>query len=506
MKYIIAHDIGTSADKATLFDVEGSLVKSVTEPYPTRYFDGVCAEQNPEDWWRAVCNSTSSLIAGIDAHDVIAVSFSGQMQGLLCMDKQGQPLRPFIIWADVRASEEAKRLAQNIPARKLYTTTGHPLNSSYTLEKLMWVKAHEPEIYSRTHKILSAKDYIIYRMTGKCYMDYSNASATNAMDIGAFQWSEEILRAADVDGGMFPELTDSVTVAGEVDDKIARETGLAKGTLIVVGGGDGQCASVGAGSVSEGKAYISAGSSAWISVASERAVFDDAMTITNFAHIVPGMVCPSGTMQTAGSALQWVKHNLCVLEQHISERAGVDAYEIINRIIEDSAAGANNLLFLPYMMGERAPRWNPDAKGTFVGLKLTHTRGDILRSVIEGIAFNLNVILTTLQKDIDIQELGIIGGMAKGDVVCSIMADVMGVPIRRMKNMNEVASMGAAVVAGIGAGVFRDFSAIHRFSGTDVLVYPDRNNAGVYNRLKPVFDEAYFALVDVFEKLSENSR
>ena len=495
MKYLIAHDIGTSANKAVLFDAEGTLIKSVSEPYSTRYFDGVCAEQDPEDWWNAVCRSTTELTKDINTNYIAAVSFSGQMQGLLCVDRQGRPLRPFIIWADVRASMEAKTLAETISMRKLYETTGHPLNSSYTLEKLMWVKAHEPEIYSRTYKILSAKDYIVMRMTGQYKMDYSNASATNAMDICRMEWSSEIIEAAGLDGGKFPELTDAVTVAGEIDGKTAGETGLKPGTPVVVGGGDGQCASVGAGSVSEGKAYISAGSSAWISAASANTVFDDAMTITNFAHIVPGMVCPSGTMQTAGSALEWMKNNIG------NENTG--NYSELCKLAESAAPGSGNLLFLPYMMGERAPRWNPDAKGTFVGLKLTHTRSDMFRSIIEGIALNLNVILRTLKNDIRIDELGIIGGMAKGDIVCRILADVTETPIRRLKNMSEVSSMGAAVVAGVGTGLFHDFSAVNSFIETDKVFEPNERNIGIYNYLKPLFNETYFALEDIFTRLSE---
>ncbi len=502
MKYLIAHDIGTTADKATLFDIEGNMIKSVSEPYKTHYFNDVCAEQNPEDWWYAVCQSTKLLTAQIDPKDVKAVSFSGQMQGLLCVDKQGRPLRPFIIWADVRASLEANQLADRISARRLYITTGHPLNSSYTLEKLMWIKSHEPEVYRNTYKILSAKDYIVYRMTGRFYMDYSNASATNAMDINEFKWSNEILKAADIDGDLFPELTVAVTVAGEVNDRIAEETGLAKGTPVVVGGGDGQCASVGAGSVSEGKAYISAGTSAWVSVSSQKAVFDDAMTITNFAHVVPGMVCPSGTMQTAGSALQWAKENLFQRERYSSEQYGLNPYAVIDTLIKNASAGANGLIFLPYLMGERAPRWNPKAKGSFIGLKLTHTSGDIFRSIIEGIAMNLDIILGTLKKEITIDELGIIGGMAKGDIVCGIMASVMGLPIRRLKNMDEVASMGAAVIAGVGAGVFRDFSAIDVFMDTDKIMKPDTEEEKIYKSLKVIFDDAYYALINIFDKLS----
>ena len=310
--------------------------------------------------------------------------------------------------------------------RDRYTTTGHPMNSSYTLEKLMWGKAKMPDVYKKTYKILSAKDYIIYKLTGQFLMDVSNGSATNAMDIREMNWSGKLIEGAGVDGEMFPELRDATYVTGEVSASMSLECGLAAGTPVVLGGGDGQCASVGAGSVAEGLTYISAGSSSWISTASKIPVFDKDMTITNFAHIVPGYVCPSGTMQTAGSALNWVKNTICRYETAEAKQSGGSPYDSMNEQIAASVPGAGGLLFLPYLMGERAPRWNPNAKGAFIGLKLSNTRGDILRSVIEGIGMNLDIILNTLRHDIPIREMGIIGGMAKGNIVCQIFADIMG--------------------------------------------------------------------------------
>lgn len=501
--YLIAHDLGTSGDKATLFDTEGQLLASVTEFYDTNYFDGVCAEQNPKDWWKAFCSANRRLLQGVDTSKLLAVSFSGQMQGLLCVDKNGVPLRDFIIWADVRASKQTNRLAEKISPKQLYLTTGHPMNSSYTLEKLMWIQDNEPEVYRNTYKILSAKDYLVFRLTGKYVMDYSNGSATNAMDINKFCWSSALIEGAGLDMDKFPTLCEATDIAGQVSAQMAEETGLPAGTKIVVGGGDGQCASVGAGAYTEGTTYISAGSSSWISTSSHTAVFDDDMTITNFAHIVPGYVCPSGTMQTAGSAFKWLKDTICLDEISKASASGKSPYDFINEQIAGSRAGSNGLLFLPYLMGERAPRWNPDAKGTLVGLSLSTSRGDIFRSVVEGIGLNLNVILETLQHDINITKMSIIGGMAKSEEVCQIYADIMKMDITRLGNMDEVGSMGAAVAAGVGVGAFKDFSAIERFSTVDSVSHPIPENTAVYDKMKPLFDKAYFDYMDLFAKMSQ---
>ncbi len=501
-QYLIAHDIGTSGDKASLFHVDGRLIKSVTKPYETRYPDAVRAEQNAEDWWTAVCSSTKELLEGYDKREIAAVCFSGQMQGLLCVDKNGMPLAPFMMYNDLRAREETEQLKEKVSPWELYTTTGHPMNSSYTLEKLMWVKAKMPDVYKKTYKILSAKDYIIYKLTGQFLMDVSNGSATNAMDIREMNWSGKLIEGAGVDGEMFPELRDATYVTGEVSASMSLECGLAAGTPVVLGGGDGQCASVGAGSVAEGLTYISAGSSSWISTASKIPVFDKDMTITNFAHIVPGYVCPSGTMQTAGSALNWVKNTICRYETAEAKQSGGSPYDSMNEQIAASVPGAGGLLFLPYLMGERAPRWNPNAKGAFIGLKLSNTRGDILRSVIEGIGMNLDIILNTLRHDIPIREMGIIGGMAKGNIVCQIFADIMGMNINKMKNMDEVGAMGAAVAGGVGVGVYQDFTAIEKFSGIAAVHEPDGKAHEKYEQIKPLFDKAYYSLKELFDQMT----
>lgn len=501
--YLIAHDIGTSGNKASLFTTDGQLVKSTVSAYPTDYFSSNCAEQDPLDWWRAVCESTKALLLGIDNKDVLAVSFSGQMMGCVCVDKHGNALRKAIIWADMRAEEEARRLQEQIPMERFYRTVGHRISSSYSLEKLMWIKAHEPDVYKNTHKMLLAKDYIIQKLTGRFLTDFSDASGTNAFDLNTFEWSEEILRAAGIDGALLPEAVASTTIAGEVMPNAAKECGLAPGTKVVVGGGDGMCASVGAGSVSEGKTYNCLGSSSWICTTTKTPIYDEQYRTFNWAHIVPGMIGPCGTMQAAGASFSWLKNEICALETERGQQNGVSPYELINEQIKESRPGANGLLFLPYLMGERSPRWNANARGAFVGLKMEHRRADILRSVVEGIGLNLNIILQIMKQHIPIEEMTVIGGLAKGSIQRQILADIYGMRILRLNHLEEATSIGAAVTAGVGIGVHKSFEEVSRYIEVDAVEEPNVANTAVYQKMQPIFDKAYFDLVDVFEELCQ---
>ena len=501
-KYLLAHDLGTSGNKATLFTLDGKLVKSIISEYNTHYFNANWVEQHPQDWWSAICTSTKQLLQDVDKKNVLVVSFSGQMMGCLCVDNNGIPLRPSIIWADMRASGEEAYLSSRIDPLEFYRTVGHRISSSYSIEKLMWVKNNEPDVYRNTYKMLNAKDYIVYKMTGQFVTDYSDASGTNAFDINSFDWSEKILGAAGIDGDKLPKVVESTFVAGEISLSVADECGLAAGTKVVVGGGDGMCASVGAGSVTEGRTYNCLGSSSWICTTTKKPIFDPDMRTFNWAHIVPGYVAPCGTMQTAGAAFNWVKNEICKYEQLMGAQEGKSPYEYINAEIDKADPTSNSLLFLPYLLGERSPRWSANAKGAFIGLKMEHSRSDVLRSVIEGIAMNLNIILGILKNDIEINEMVVIGGMAKSRVQLQILADVFGMNILKMTSLEEATSMGAAVTAGVGIGELSGFHEIDKFNTISEVISPNIENTEKYNKIMPVFDSAYFALEDVYKQLS----
>ena len=502
-RYILAHDLGTSGNKASLFSEDGELIGSELHGYDAVYFNGTWAEQDAGAWWEAVCATTQNLIrkTKTDPKDIRAVSFSGQMMGCLCVDKDGQPLRRSIIWADSRAQEQAAALGEKISQRDFYRITGHRNSASYGVQKLMWIRDNEPEIYARTAKVLNAKDYIVHCLTGEFCTDYSDANSMTCFDINSLSWSWELVEYAGIDPEKLPQARPSVHVAGTVTREAAEQTGLAAGTPVVIGCGDGVSASVGAGSIEPGKTYSCLGTSAWITTASKEPVFDDQMRTVTWVHAVPGLYAPNGTMQTAGGAYSWLKNTVCEMETYLAGQQGRSPYDLINEEIEKSPPGAGGVLFLPYLLGERAPRWNHMAKGAFLGLKAENTRADLLRSVLEGITMNLCVILESLRSAVPIDEITVVGGGAKGKVWQRIMADIYGTRILVPRVLEEAGYMGAAVIAGVGTGIYKDFHAIDRFLEIVQVQEPDPGTARLYGPVKERFEACYHALEPVFPLL-----
>ena len=494
-EYIIAHDLGTSGDKAVLFDTDGNLLKSVQNTYTTRFFKGVWAEQNPESWWEAFCKSNHELLESRDVSEVSVVGFSGQMMGCVAVDRKGRALRNAMIWADQRAEDESRLLREKLGENEFYKLTGHRISPSYSLEKLMWIQKHEPDIFSRIYKMLQPKDYIVYRLTGQFLTDYSDASGTNAFDIGNLCWSEKILDCAEIPLEMMPRTCPSTYVAGEVPGKLAMETGLKAGTQIVIGGGDGVCASVGAASIRQGLAYNYLGSSAWISFTSKEPVLDEEMRTFNWVHMVPGYYAPTGTMQAAGNAYEFARNNF------YGELSREVAYQQMDKDISLSGPGAGGLIFLPYLLGERSPRWNPQARGVILGLKMEHTRADMMRAVVEGILMNLEIILRVFKKHCVFSSINIFGGMAKSPEVCRVLSQIFGMEIHRMSYLDEATSVGAAVAAGVGTGKFSDFNAVDRFTHIEETIKPF-TDGGNYKKLKVIFEESYKTVEALFPKLS----
>jgi len=505
-RYLLAHDLGTSGNKATLFSESGQLISSVVSSYDTHYFNVNWAEQNPEDWWSAVCDSTHQLLSlsSVQPEEIAAVSFSGHMMGCLCVDKRGNPLRPHILWADQRSQAQARQLTEKIPNDRFYSIVGHRCSPSYSLTKLMWVRDNEPEIYAKTYKMIHAKDWLVFKLSGKILSEFSDASGTNALDIKALTWSEEIIAASGIDRDKFPELVPSTHIAGGVTIEASQATGLAVGTPVVMGGGDGLCGTVGAGCIKEGIVHTCLGSSSWVSFAADRPLFDEKQRTFNWVHLVPGMYCPCGTMQTAGSSLSWLKREIARSETDQSRKLGISPYELIDKLISESSPGSNGVVFLPYLLGERAPRWNSDAKGAFIGLKMESTRGDIMRSVLEGVAMNLGVIIDIYREyGYPIDEMVLIGGGAKSDPWCQILSDVWNSQIKRLNYLEEATSMGAAVTAGVGIGLYNDFTAINKYIDIASEFKPNIANVKLYHQVKQVFEKIYQALVPVFPELSK---
>lgn len=504
MKYVLAHDVGTSGNKATLFDADGRLVDSRVSAYPVRYFQGTWAEQDANDWWRAVCASTQALLrhCQVDPRDIAAVSFSGQMMGCLPVDKAGTPLRPSIIWADQRAQAQAAALADKLPMRAHFAITGHRNTASYGLPKLMWLRDNEPETYRRAHKVLNAKDYIVYKLTGRFVTEPTDAAGFNCVDLRTFSWDTRVLDAAGIDRGKLPDIEPSTAVVGHVHEQAARETGLAPGTPVVPGGGDGVCANVGVGSVSPGHGYCSLGSSAWVAATCDQPLVDDSMRVVTWVHIVPGLYSPNAAMQAAGNAYAWVRNALCAEDVRMAKAENVSAYPLMDKRAGNSPPGANGLLFLPHLLGERSPRWNPDARGAYIGMGMETTLDDLVRAALEGITMNLKLNLDIIASMIPLDRVLVTGGGARGAVWCQIMADVFGLPVQVPQLLEEATSMGAAVTGGVGVGLYKDFSITQQMVTIARTHTPDVRATETYKQLLPLFDQAYRAMEPVYAGLA----
>lgn len=328
-KYLLAHDLGTSGNKATLYSTEGELVKSCVHSYDMLVSNNNWVEQRPEDFWNAVCISTKELVQDIDVNDIAAISFSGQMMGCICVDKEGRALRNALIWADMRATREEEMIRERISEEDFYHLTGHKISPSYGGQKLMWVKNNEPEIYENTYKMLNCKDYIILKLTGEFVTEYTDASSTNLLDLNKLEWSDRLLEVMGIDREKMPALLKSTDVAGTVTDEAAKACGLVSGIPVVCGGGDGVCAAVGTGCTKEGIAHSCMGTSSWISITTEKPIYDEEMRTFTWAHIVPGYVLPTGTMQCGGGSYSWFTKELCKYESLLGEQQGVSKYDLL---------------------------------------------------------------------------------------------------------------------------------------------------------------------------------
>lgn len=502
--YIIAHDLGTTGNKATLYDPQGKLVGSAFYAYGTAFPQTSWAEQDPQDWWQAICVSTRQLLGktGAKPDEIACVTFSGQMMGCVPVDQNALPLRTAIIWADQRAVEQERWVGERISPQDIYRISGHRLSASYSLQKILWLRDNQPEIFRSAHKFLHAKDAMVARMTGSFVTDVSDASGMNLYDLSARCWSDRILEAVKLDKSRLPQVHRAIDVVGEVLPSVADEIGVAAGTPVVIGGGDGPCAAAGSGVVAQGSAYNYIGSSSWIAVASLSPVLDPQCKTVTFEHIVPGMYSPNGTMQAAGASYQWMRDQLCGLEAEQARLSAASPYEQMNAVAASSPPGANGLVFLPYLMGERSPRWNPKARGAFIGLTIRHTRADLIRAVLEGVTMNLRLILTALQSHgVQVEAMRLIGGGARGRFWNQMMADIYGLPVYRMTILEEATSMGAAMAGGIGVGLFPDFSVSQQMNPVAEVFEPDPTARQVYEQAFPLFEACYQALEPVYNQL-----
>jgi xylulokinase len=500
--YILAHDLGTTGNKASLFDARGVLVSSALSAYPTDYPHPNWAEQDPEDWWRAVRVATRQLLAqsGVDPRAIAAVSLCGQMMGCVALGEDGNPLRSCIIWADQRAQAEADAVAAACGEAEVYRIAGHRTSPAYSAPKILWLRAHQPEFYGRAVCFLQPKDFVIFRLTGARVTDYSDASGTLLFDLHTRTWHAPFLRALDLPVEKLPTPVASTTTVGTVTPAAAAATGLMAGTPVIVGGGDGACAGVGAGVVSPGSAYCSIGTSAWISISSDAPVIDPAARTVTFHHLHPTRYCPMGTMQAAGGAREWAWSLLR------NQGLDLDATEDLDAAAAQVPPGAGGVLFLPYLLGERSPHWNPLARAAWLGMAMPTGKAELARAVLEGVALNLRLVLDTLRSQVPgIGAIRLIGGGSRSPLWRQILADCWRAPVQTLALKTEATAWGAAVAGGVGAGIYTWEIAAQQARVVETID-PDPAHLAFYDDLAAIYLDSYTALAPIYRRLAELNR
>ncbi|MFW5980913.1 MAG: xylulokinase, partial [Halanaerobiaceae bacterium] len=395
---------------------------------------------------------------------------------------------------------------EKVGADRGYIITGHRLSASYSGSKIKWIMNNEKDIYRQTYKFLQPKDYIIAKLTGCFATDYSDASGTNLLDLKKLKWSEEIIDTLKLDYEKLPELKKSIDIAGTLKKDAAKALNLPQDIPVVIGAGDGVTASVGAGAVSRGKLYNYLGSSSWIALAADTPVYDEEKKTFNWVHAVPEMYVPCGTMQSAGASYTWLRDNIAWMENGSAENLNMETYDLMNLQVEKSSPGSGKLLFLPYLMGERSPHWNPRARGAFIGLSMNNNRTDIMRAVMEGVTFNLKIILDSFEKEFDFEEMRVIGGGAESKIWRQIMANIFRKKILKVKMLREAPSLGAAIIGGVGVNIFSDFSVVDDLNPVDDITDFSDQIAETYDSLYPVFKKSYKALLDIYDELDQLER
>ena len=491
---IIAYDLGTGGVKASLYSTDGSCRASAFEAYQTIYPNAGWHEQRPGDWWKAVVSATRTLIDAKTetAADIDCLAISGQSLAVIPLDLDGTLLRPSIpIWSDMRASRQTAEFFQKVDRDRWYMTTGNGFPAEcYSVFKIMWYRDNEPELFSRTATVLGSKDYINYRLTGGFFTDYSYASGTGIYDLMRWRYSEEFIQASSLPRSLFPPIVPSTQIIGTLTAKAAEHLGLTSRVKVACGGVDNSCMALGAGNTGEGKIYTSLGSSSWIAVSSSKPVLDPHVKPYVFTHVIPGLFTSAVAIFAAGSSFRWIRDTVMGGEQFPGENGlPRDAYEVMNELAAASPIGSHKLLFNPSLAGGSSLEPSPHIRGAFAGIDLRHTRGDIIRAGMEGIAMNLGAVLQVLRRFVPPQpQMLMVGGGSRSPVWRQIFADIYCMECVKTNVDQEAGSLGAAAVAAVGAGLWKSFDTVDRVHKVQDVSKPIPGNVEKYRRLMPAFE------------------
>jgi len=459
---LLGIDVGTTAAKAALFTLDGRLQSLGQAVYPLSTPLPNAVEQSPDDWWHAVCHAVQQALNAVPAaaERVIGLAISSQAPTLLPVNRDGQPLRPALIWMDRRADAQVEQLKQALGADLIYATTGNRADSFFLAAKFLWFQQHEPEKLAQTHQFLQVNGYIAYRLTGVYSLDPAHAALMGMQDRQAGTWSRDLLTICGLDPAQFPPISEGHTIIGEVTPTAAAATGLRVGTWVMTGSIDGTAAALEAGVVAPGSAADMTGTSTVLLMPNTQGLTHPALIA--LPHVVPGLHLLIGATVASGAALKWFRDTLGGGEVAEAARLGRDAFDLLTEQAAQVAPGSGGVLFLPYLLGERSPLWLTEARGVFFGLTLATARAALIRALLEGTSFALrHNVETARAAGIELSEIRAVGGGANSPLWCQIKADVLGLPVA-LPQAAGGAPFGDALLVALGAGLISDLSATVR--------------------------------------------
>lgn len=505
MAYILGIDIGTSGTKTVLFSENGVPVSSATYEYPLYTPQNGYAEQDPLDWWNAVVSGIRQVIgeSKVSAAEIRGIGLSGQMHGLVMLDGDNKVIRRSIIWCDQRTAKEVGEITEKVGADRLIEITANPAVTGFTAAKIMWVKNNEPQNYERCRHILLPKDYIRFMLTGEYATEVSDASGMQLLDIPNRCWSDEVLNKLGIDKALLAKVYESPEITGKVIRQAAELTGLFEGTIVVGGAGDNAAAAVGTGVVEDGKAFTTIGSSGVVFAHTDNISIDKKGRVHTFCCAVPNCWHVMGVTQSAGLSLKWFRDNLCQSEVETALNMGVDPYFLTDREAEAVPIGANRLLYMPYLNGERTPHLDPNCRGAFVGLSTMHKKRDMIRAVMEGVSYSLRDCVEVMREmNISVTDMMACGGGGSSPLWRQMLADLYGCSVKTTQN-KEGPALGAALLAAVGSGIY---SSVPEACGAvilpDKIQEPVRANSEEYEKVYTVYKKLYPAMKSCFDELA----
>lgn len=504
MAYLLGIDVSTTATKALVIDERGALVATASAEYEFVTPRPLWAEQDPADWWRACVTVVSAVLEKIPASQIAGIGLTGQMHGLVLLDAGGNVLRPCIMWNDQRTAKQCAEITDRVGgAKNLLQLIGNPVLPGFTAPKILWVRENEPQVYAQAAHVLLPKDYLRYKLTGAFATEPSDASGTALLDVAKRNWSDELLKAIDVPRNWLPEVYESPVVSAKISASAAQATGLLEDTPVVGGGGDQAAQAVGTGIVQEGIVSATLGTSGVVFASSDSYRLEPNGLLHAFCHAVPGKWHLMGVMLSAAGSFRWYRDALGGEERSQARNESKDVYEVLTSEAARANAGCEGLIFLPYLTGERTPYPDPNARGAFFGITLRHGRDHFVRAVMEGVSYGLRDSLELMRAlGMNISQVRASGGGSRSPLWRQILADVFDSEIA-LVNITEGAAFGAALLAGVGAGVYTSVqdACAHTIQVTDSV--HQGQDVGVYDEYYKVYRGLYPALKESFEKVGE---